>query len=181
MPKILENVKEEIIKVAREMVLVERITNINIRDLASRCNISTGTIYNYFNSKQDIIISVVWQEWHSTIDSIDKYNVSTNHYMDKLSFVFSSLRLFLNAVHNIDYGNYFDYLELQKTMCMKNNKKDIHELLCTKISTSLSDVDTINKNDNVLFSLIAKIFTSYALDSNINFDTLKPYIEKLIN
>ena len=179
MPKVLEHVKEDILSTAREMIIVEGLKKISIRQIASRCNISTGTIYNYFNSKQDIIVSVAWQEWYSSLNKIDSTNVSTISPMDKLNFIFLELRSFLNMVHNMQSDDFYESVELEKLMKMRKNKKDLHELLSSKVYDALTEAN-IPKQDSLVYSIIIKLFCSYAMSPDINFEDLKPYIEKLI-
>lgn len=59
MPKKLDNVRDEIIKVALKMFLEEDISKISIRKIAIKSRISIGTIYNYFPSKEDLIKEVI--------------------------------------------------------------------------------------------------------------------------
>ncbi|MGL6106910.1 TetR/AcrR family transcriptional regulator [Romboutsia sp.] len=180
MPKILENVKEDILTTARHMVLVEHLPNVSIREIASRCNISTGTIYNYFNSKQDIIVSITWQEWYLALKRIDIHNNSNINYMEKLKNIFIEIRNFLNMVHNIQHEHFFEQIEIEKFMKMQKDKKVLHEVLSSKVCGALSSTE-ISEQNSLVCSIIIKIFCSYALYSEISFEDLKPYIEKLIH
>lgn len=57
--------REAILAVGREIVREAGTDGLNIRDVAARCNISVGLVYNYFQSKSDLsvaIIASVWQE-----------------------------------------------------------------------------------------------------------------------
>lgn len=180
MPKVLENVKENILNTARDMILVEGLNSISIRELSSRCNISIGTIYNYFDSKQDIVISVVWQEWYSTLNRMDYHNNSNIDYIEKLKIIFIEIRSFLNIVHNMQYGDFFNTIGIEKLMKIKNNKKDLHEVLSSKIFDALSNVNT-SPPDPMVCEIIIKLYCSYAVSYDISFEDLKPYIEKLIH
>lgn len=180
MPKVLEHVKDDILNTARQMIIVEELKKISIREVASRCNISTGTIYNYFDSKQDIIVSVAWQEWYSALNKIDTTNASTISPMDKLNFIFLELRSFLNIVHNMQSDDFYESVEIDKLMKMRKNKKDLHELLSSKVYDALEEVD-IPQQDSLIYSIVIKLFCSYAMSPDINFEDLKPYIEKLIS
>lgn len=55
--------KEDILKVARTLVKEKGFQALSIRSLAEVCEVSVGTIYNYFPSKQELIIEVVEAVW----------------------------------------------------------------------------------------------------------------------
>ncbi len=57
--------KEELIKAAREIVFEEGAEKLNIRYLAKKCGIATGSVYNYFPSKSELIFAVVEEFWKS--------------------------------------------------------------------------------------------------------------------
>ncbi|MGL5381689.1 TetR/AcrR family transcriptional regulator [Clostridium sp.] len=69
--KVLDNPKELILKVAKELAYEEGINKINMRKLATRCNIALGTIYNYYPNKIDIVIDVVEDFWNECFENID--------------------------------------------------------------------------------------------------------------
>lgn len=55
--------KEEILRISREFVQAEGWKSINIRAIAKACNISIGSIYNYFHNKSDLIAATVESVW----------------------------------------------------------------------------------------------------------------------
>lgn len=66
MPKILPNLKETLIETATEIARKEGLSGLKLRDLAKQCHIALGTLYNYYPTKDDLILDVVqqfWQNW----------------------------------------------------------------------------------------------------------------------
>lgn len=55
--------KEEILSVCRELVREEGWKSIHMRSVAKHCNISIGSIYNYFESKTDLVAETVASIW----------------------------------------------------------------------------------------------------------------------
>lgn len=51
--------REEILKTDRSLARQSGILSLNIRNTAATANISTGTIYNYFHDKNDLLIQTV--------------------------------------------------------------------------------------------------------------------------
>ncbi|WP_197041658.1 TetR/AcrR family transcriptional regulator [Robinsoniella sp. KNHs210] len=55
--------REELIKAAKAIVFEEGADKLNIRYLAKKCGIATGSVYNYFPSKSELIFAVVEEFW----------------------------------------------------------------------------------------------------------------------
>ena len=55
--------KEEILKTSRELIRREGWSAVNIRSVAAGCGVSVGSIYNYFDSKADLVGAVVESVW----------------------------------------------------------------------------------------------------------------------
>ena len=57
--------KENILAASRELIKESGWTAVSIRAVASRCSVSAGTIYNYYESKADLLgdtIESIWRE-----------------------------------------------------------------------------------------------------------------------
>ena len=55
--------KEEILKASRELIRREGWAAVNIRSVAAACGVSVGSIYNYFDSKSDLVGAAVESVW----------------------------------------------------------------------------------------------------------------------
>lgn len=55
--------KEEILKASRELVRQQGWSAVNIRTVAAACGVSVGSIYNYFDSKAELVGTVVESIW----------------------------------------------------------------------------------------------------------------------
>ena len=51
--------KEKILKTSRELIQEQGWSAVSIRSVAAACEVSVGSIYNYFDSKTDLISSTV--------------------------------------------------------------------------------------------------------------------------
>ena len=57
--------KEDILAASRELIKENGWTALSIRAVASRCSVSAGTIYNYYESKAELLgdtIESIWRE-----------------------------------------------------------------------------------------------------------------------
>ena len=55
--------KDEILKISRELIRQQGWSAVNIRSVASACGVSVGSIYNYFDSKSDLVSATVESVW----------------------------------------------------------------------------------------------------------------------
>ena len=51
--------KEDILAVSKEMVAENGVQAINMRNVARQCGVAVGSVYNYFPSKNDLMIAVI--------------------------------------------------------------------------------------------------------------------------
>lgn len=60
----LATTKEDILTASRELIKENGWAAVSIRAVASRCCVSAGTIYNYYESKADLIGDTIESVWH---------------------------------------------------------------------------------------------------------------------
>ncbi len=56
--------KEDILAASRDLIKENGWTAVSIRAVASRCSVSAGTIYNYYESKADLLRDTIESIWH---------------------------------------------------------------------------------------------------------------------
>lgn len=72
MPKLIENAKELILKTSEKLLFEVGYKGFKIREVAGRCGIATGTIFNYFASKEMLIASIIAKDWTAYLENIKK-------------------------------------------------------------------------------------------------------------
>lgn len=55
--------KEEILKTSRKLIQQQGWSAVNIRSVAAACGVSVGSIYNYFDSKAELVGATVESVW----------------------------------------------------------------------------------------------------------------------
>ena len=76
MPKIIENVREQLLAEAKKQISERGYANTTIRSVAGECGLAVGTVYNYFKSKDMLIASFVADDWRVCVSTIEKCPVS---------------------------------------------------------------------------------------------------------
>ncbi len=70
MPKIIENIREKLLEEAKRQVKEQGYSSMTIRSVATACGVGTGTVYNYFPSKDMLIASFMLDDWMLCIQRI---------------------------------------------------------------------------------------------------------------
>ena len=65
MPKLLPNLRQTLIEKAIELSRTGGLSRLKLRDLARECNIALGTLYNYYPTKDSLVLDVVQQFWQN--------------------------------------------------------------------------------------------------------------------
>ena len=65
MPKIIHTVRDRVIREARRILNAPGYTAFTMREIAAACKIATGTVYNYFPSKEYLVGCVVLEDWQA--------------------------------------------------------------------------------------------------------------------
>jgi AcrR family transcriptional regulator len=63
MPKIIQNVREQLLNEAKRQIAEFGYDNTTIRSVAGACGLGVGTVYNYFKSKDMLIASFLLDDW----------------------------------------------------------------------------------------------------------------------
>ena len=58
-----DTLRETLLELARSIVDAEGIDALNIRAIAQRAGVAAGTIYNYFSSKEEILLALTEEYW----------------------------------------------------------------------------------------------------------------------
>ena len=72
MPKILENIKERVVREARREMMSEGYRAMTIRRVAETLGIGTGTLYNYFPSKEYLAACAMLEDWQAQTHAFEE-------------------------------------------------------------------------------------------------------------
>lgn len=91
--------KDALLEVAKEIVFNEGLDKLNMRNLAQKAQVSIGSVYNYFPSKNDLVFGVIEDFWKQVFYE-DICKVDTNiHFVAFIEQIYDRLR------HHIDDFN----------------------------------------------------------------------------
>jgi len=94
MPKILQNVREQLLAEAKKQVAEKGYASTTVRSVAAACGLATGTVYNYFPSKDEIVIACVAAAWMQRIETIRTVAQYSRTYESVIHCIYDQIRLF---------------------------------------------------------------------------------------
>ena len=162
MPKVIENLKEKILAEADRQMQEAGYQTMTIQSIAKACGVGVGTVYNYFPSKDEIVVACVaakWMDCMNTIRAVAKYATtyeSVIHciYDQIYAFGIAHNYIFLDtaAANSVD-GAIYRYMwflssqlaELLQKFCKNGGEAQIiAEALLTWIRTGKSYEEVIS-------------------------------------
>ena len=72
MPKILTNMRQMLLDKTAVILKEEGYSHLSIRRIANECHVATGTVYNYFKSKDEMVAGIMMEDWDKTVDDMKK-------------------------------------------------------------------------------------------------------------
>lgn len=172
MPKIIENIREQLICEAKRQISERGYANTTIRSVASACGVGVGTVYNYFESKELLIAAFVSEDWKRHLANMaalphnDFQVLLRGIYESLLSFAANNKRLFSDedATKVISIG-------------FESRHKRLRELLAGFILPACREAELDNADFTAQF--ISESLISWAMDGK-EFDTVYSVLEKVI-
>lgn len=177
--------KEAILTASKEIVAQKGINAINMRDIASRCGVAVGSVYNYFPSKEDLIVATIASIWIEIMNEATVYEPGQS-FCESVMSLYTCVKNenekypYFIGVHSGSLekskrskarkamNEYFGMIkaELLKSLC---NDKNVNNAFFSEKCTKESFVDFVFSN---IIALLIK------QDSNC--DTLLEIIKKTI-
>ena len=171
MAKIIENLYENIQTVGKKMLLEEGYNQMTLRLVASKCNIATGTIYNYFKSKDVLVATIMFKDWQELLDKTSPQLEKSKKAIDGLELIFNMIKDY-TAIYQkawIDYGGSLIGL------------KDRHSILIKQISDMINLVFNRFKIDVSSTNFISEVLLYSAIREDVSFIDIRPFILKIMN
>lgn len=173
MAKIIEKVYETVLKEGKKILLEEGYTKMTLRLVASKANIATGTIYNYFPSKDVLVAKIMWEDWTALSNELLKELSTSNDAISGIEKIFMMLKKY-TGIYELAWKEYGGSLSLQG---------DRHKILVKQLSSYIDDLfrkfDISNENNLSLF--ISEIILNAGSRDDVTFGDIKPFILKLLN
>ena len=85
-----DTLRESLLDVARTLADTKGIDAINIRSIAQEAGIATGTVYNYFSNKDEILLALTEEYWKQTLEEMSAA-INADSFCSQLEEIFAFL------------------------------------------------------------------------------------------
>lgn len=72
MPKIIKNVEEKIFTTVIELIDKDGFSDTSMKKIAENTDLAVGTLYNYFDNKEELIFYVITKSWEDTFSKLEQ-------------------------------------------------------------------------------------------------------------
>lgn len=97
MPKVIKDLTSTLYREAKKLLLEQGFRDMNIRDLAKNCNIAVGTVYNYYESKEDLVADVMMTDWSAGIDAAKELIAAAESAVDGMEAIYHAAQDFFHG------------------------------------------------------------------------------------
>ena len=103
MPRIIENLREQLLKEAKLQIEERGYAETTVRSVAKAVGVGVGTVYNYFESKEMLVASFVFESWKkylkrmSELSDLDERALLFGIYTSLIEFSEENKKLFSDA------------------------------------------------------------------------------------
>ena len=172
MPKIIENVRGQLLEETKRQLREKGYAKTTIRSVSAACGLGVGTVYNYFKSKELLTATLVLENWLGYLENMKKLN--EDNPRELLFGIYDSIRCF--AAENEALFSDADAAKL-----ISGKRSERHRQLRLQIAALVVPLCEKGGVENPSFSaeFIAEAMISWSLDST-DFEQVYQQIEKIL-
>lgn len=178
MPKIIKDVDKILQNCAMNLFITYGYLNVDMKMISEKSGIAVGTLYHYYENKQQLYLSVLSESWAETFNKLNEISISdctTDEKLHKLIFTLYYDIKERNGLGKVLLDNSVE--ELKANRCFSELKEKLFASVCEIISNldmeiieSLPEDITMRLTESLLVSIVAMIeFHPDKDDDNISF------------
>ena len=152
MPKIIENVRNQLLEEAKRQVAERGYKNTTVRSVAGACGVAVGTVYNYFRSKDILIASFILKDWEDFVESVASQPKENRKLY--LNFIYTSLNNF-----SYKYNALFADKDAKQTFSLAFTER--HGQLRSQLAALILPV--CHGNDDFLAEYVAEALLTWTM------------------
>lgn len=181
MPKIIKDIEKTIRNCSIQLFIDFGYNNVDMRMISKNSGIAVGTIYNYYENKKQLYLSILEESWQSTFDKLDTISSLTMSSREKVKEFIGALYEDIESRNGLgrDLINHScdELMKDERIINLKNNLL----LRVENFLNSFNKVETLNKCSNVetrlAESLLASILIMFESHRNEKKDNINFLVE----
>lgn len=118
-----ETMHDTLLELAREIATEQGPDALNIRALAKRAGVASGTVYNYFEGKDDILLAITEEYWRKALMEL-RNEIQADTFPEQLCEMYAFLRnrladlagLWMNSLRSVQLAGRDRMASMQKVL-----------------------------------------------------------------
>ena len=165
MPKIIKDVDKILQNCAMELFITYGYLNVDMKMISEKSGIAVGTLYHYYENKQQLYLSVLSESWEKTFIKLNEISISDCPTDDKLQRLVFALYYDIkerNGLGKVLLDNSVE--ELKENSCFAELKEKLLVSVCNIISNldmeaieCFPESTTMRLTESLLVSIVAMI------------------------
>lgn len=175
MPKKLDNIRQKAIAETRKVLEEQGYGALAMRDIAKKCEVAVGTMYNYFPSKEYLTGCVVLEDWMVVYENMISVATGADLITQGLNGIYDLMREFvighqyLTSFHAADAKTPYDFHE--RHLLLLKQIEDLLRMLQKRFGYSM---------DDAIVTFLAESILAFSV-KGYPYSQIAPAITKLLN
>jgi AcrR family transcriptional regulator len=181
MPRAIEHASSDILIKTRLLLTEHGFVNLNMRTIAAACGMATGTIYNYYKAKDEIVHAVMLEDWRKMLERIDARCGAAcgEDPVEKLREIYGELQVFFAAFRDVWMEMAAVPTESKSTVVRGYQTQVFQRELALRVETALPPTKKGSLETEMLTDVIVHLFSIYAKEKGIGYERLAPILHRL--
>ena len=172
MPKIIEQLREKLLVEAKKQIQEQGYAKTTIRSVAAALDVGVGTVYNYFESKEMLIATFVYEDWKEYLQSMAALPKDDERIL--LGGIFDALKQF-----SLEHERLFSDNDAERTVSTGSSTR--HKILRDQIASFILPICETKGIKSPCFTaeFLAESIICWSMEKK-DFDEIYPILEKII-
>ncbi|NTV90843.1 MAG: helix-turn-helix transcriptional regulator [Clostridiales bacterium] len=174
MPKIIEDAGLNILDTAKRQLFAVGYSRLSLRSIASDCGIAVGTIYNYYQSKDMLIASIMLSDWIEALQVMKEKAAAAPDVVSLFSCMYISI---------VNYSNIYRCVWSEYTLTGNAwpGQAQSHKLLRTQLSEII--MENLRRLecdfDNDMADFLSESLLTVSWQDDMDFGILSTVLERI--
>lgn len=167
----IENARENLLSHGKTALLTGGYDSLNIKELAMQCGMATGTFYQYFHNKDDLVMQIIYERCRIIPENIRRISGENWGLHRKLEYVYDQFRTYQKTYLSMKIGvlRLSDDYEKMRTKIMAEINTAVEELLADEIHRGNLE---LNASPATAAYLLTHFLFSIGRDADPDFDEI---------
>ena len=167
----IENARENLLSCGKNALLAGGYSSLNIKELAVQCGMATGTFYQYYHNKDDLVMQIVYESCEVIPQNIRRISENDWGLHRKLEYVHDQFRACQKTYFSMKIGvlRLSDDYEKLRAKIMAEIDAAVEELLKCEIQRGNLE---LNASSATAAYLLSHFLFSIGSDADLSFDEI---------